>query len=245
MRAHGLFPGPRSLDNAVSPPTPDLPFGASSRALMTSKSPDVTIDSQVLRQRIATSTSTRRAVPTAPSGDGLLFPTRKIIPMTQALSFYLDALRFPAALTVFVSHYAGGRFSGGLFWQVMPYGRIAVIAVLRTFGFWHRLGANLEEYALGRVARLYSVIVPAFGVTWALDSLAMTIDPCLYGPGWGRAPIHDFSGYVLSALFPVRAGPCPRSLVPIFLFGRSTTRLGTTSCLALQLFFMDGNEFWR
>jgi hypothetical protein len=54
--------------------------------------------------------------------------------MTQALSFYLDALRFPAALTVFVSHYAGGRFSGGHFWQVMPYGRIAVIVVLSTFG---------------------------------------------------------------------------------------------------------------
>jgi peptidoglycan/LPS O-acetylase OafA/YrhL len=29
----------------------------------------------------------------------------------------------------------------------------------------------------------------------------MAIDPCLYGPGWGRAPIHDFSGHVLSALF--------------------------------------------
>ena len=54
---------------------------------------------------------------------------------------------------------------------------------------------------MGRVARLYSVIVPAFGVTWTLDSLAMAIDPRLNGPGWGRAPIHDFSGYVLSALF--------------------------------------------
>lgn len=165
---------------------PDLPSGASSRALISSKSPDVTIDRQVLRQRIATSTSTRRAVPTAPSGDGLLSPTRKIIPMTQGLSFYLDALRFPAALTVFVSHYAGGRFSGGLFWKVMPYGWIAMIVVLRTFGFCHRLGANLKEYALGRVARLYSVIVPTFVVTWALDSLAMAIDPRLYGPGWDR-----------------------------------------------------------
>jgi len=35
--------------------------------------------------------------------------------MTEALSLCLDALRFAAALTVFGSHYAGGRFSGGLF----------------------------------------------------------------------------------------------------------------------------------
>jgi peptidoglycan/LPS O-acetylase OafA/YrhL len=47
--------------------------------------------------------------------------------MKQALSLYLEALRFAAALTAFVSHYAGGPFSGGLFLQVMPYGRIAVI----------------------------------------------------------------------------------------------------------------------
>ena len=37
--------------------------------------------------------------------------------MTNALSLYLDALRFGAALTVFVSHYSTGRISGGLFWQ--------------------------------------------------------------------------------------------------------------------------------
>jgi hypothetical protein len=39
--------------------------------------------------------------------------------MTNALSLYLDALRFGAAFTVFLSHYAAKGFSGGLFWQAM------------------------------------------------------------------------------------------------------------------------------
>ena len=43
--------------------------------------------------------------------------------MTQALSLYLDALRFGAAFTVFVSHWAGERYSGGLFWQLAPPGQ--------------------------------------------------------------------------------------------------------------------------
>jgi peptidoglycan/LPS O-acetylase OafA/YrhL len=35
--------------------------------------------------------------------------------MINAPSLYLDALRFGAAFTVFVSHYADARYSGGLF----------------------------------------------------------------------------------------------------------------------------------
>lgn len=55
--------------------------------------------------------------------------------MTSALSLYLDALRFGAAFIVFVSHYAAGRYSGGLFWQVMDYGRIAVLVFFVLSGF--------------------------------------------------------------------------------------------------------------
>ena len=55
--------------------------------------------------------------------------------MTPALSFYLDLLRFGAALTVFVSHYAAGRISGGLFWQAGDYSRTAVLAFFVLSGF--------------------------------------------------------------------------------------------------------------
>jgi peptidoglycan/LPS O-acetylase OafA/YrhL len=55
--------------------------------------------------------------------------------MTHALSLYLDVLRFGAAFTVFVSHYAHVRHSGGLFWQMIPYGRVAVLAFFVLSGF--------------------------------------------------------------------------------------------------------------
>ena len=40
----------------------------------------------------------------------------RIIAMTQALSLYLDGLRFAAAFTVFLPHYAAGPSQRGLFW---------------------------------------------------------------------------------------------------------------------------------
>ena len=87
--------------------------------------------------------------------------------MTTALSLYLDALRFGAALTVFVSHYSTGRISGGLFWQLEYYGRAAVLMFFVLSGFviaWvsETRERTLEEYGLSRFARLYSVIIPAF-----------------------------------------------------------------------------------
>ena len=55
--------------------------------------------------------------------------------MTNALSLYLDALRFGAAFVVFVSHYVAERYTGGLFWQGMPYGRTAVLVFFVLSGF--------------------------------------------------------------------------------------------------------------
>ena len=55
--------------------------------------------------------------------------------MTQALSLYLDALRFGAAFTVFASHWAAARYSGGLFWRVMGYGRTSVNVFFVLSGF--------------------------------------------------------------------------------------------------------------
>jgi len=130
--------------------------------------------------------------------------------MTKALSLYLDALRFGAAFTVFMAHYADGRFSGGLFWQMQPYGHTAVIVFFVLSGFviaWvtETREGTLEEYALSRAARLYSVIVPAFIVTALLDHIAMAIDPRLYGPEtlppMLRGPINVPLGYLLSLVF--------------------------------------------
>lgn len=125
--------------------------------------------------------------------------------MTNALSLYLDALRLAAALTVFVSHYSAERISGGLFWQ-FDGGRTAVLVFFVLSGFviaWvsDTRERTLEEYGLSRVARLYSVIIPAFVLTAALDSIGKAIDPRLYGLEWGHSMAHPVIGYVLSAVF--------------------------------------------
>ena len=128
--------------------------------------------------------------------------------MTNALSLYLDALRFGAAFAVFLSHF--GRVSGGLFWQMQPYARTAVLVFFVLSGFviaWvtETRERTLEEYALSRIARLYSVILPAFILTAVLDQIAMAIDPRLYGPEplplMCRGPVNVFLGYVLSLVF--------------------------------------------
>ena len=126
--------------------------------------------------------------------------------MTQALSLYLDALRFGAAFTVFASHWAAARYSGGLFWRVMGYGRTSVIVFFVLSGFviaWvtETRERTFEDYAFSRIARLYSVIVPAFLLTAVLNRLAIAIDPQLYGPKLRLSPAEDFLGYALSAVF--------------------------------------------
>src|SRR5215469_16295328 len=128
--------------------------------------------------------------------------------MTNGLSLYLDVLRFGAAFAVFTSHF--GRFSGGMLWQMEPYGRTGVMVFFVLSGFviaWvtETRERTVDEYALSRVARLYSVILPAFILTAVLDQIAMAIDPRLYGPEaiplMNRGPIDVSLGYALSLVF--------------------------------------------
>jgi peptidoglycan/LPS O-acetylase OafA/YrhL len=128
--------------------------------------------------------------------------------MTKPLSLYLDALRFGAAFTVFLSHC--GRVTAGMFWQIQPYGVTAVFVFFVLSGFviaWvtETREGTLEEYALSRVARLYSVVLPVLIATAVLDHIAMAIDPSLYGPEplpiMSRDPLYAVLGYALSAVF--------------------------------------------
>jgi peptidoglycan/LPS O-acetylase OafA/YrhL len=128
--------------------------------------------------------------------------------MTNALSLYLDVLRFGAAFTVFLSHF--GRVSGGVFWQMQPYGHTAVFVFFVLSGFviaWvtETRERTFDDYALSRVARLYSVILPAFILTAVLDHIAMAVDPHLYGaealPIMSHGPLSATVGYVLSVVF--------------------------------------------
>jgi len=161
--------------------------------------------------------------------------------MTNALSLYLDALRFGAAFTVFLSHYAAGRISGGLLWR-FDYGRTAVIVFFVLSGFviaWvsDTRERTLEEYGLSRIARLYSVIIPAFILTAVLDWLGKEIDPGLYARGWGHITAHPVMDYALSAVFLGESWTA--RVLPGFNV-RSITRLGIISCLQPPCFCTGG-----
>src|SRR5262249_3132860 len=49
--------------------------------------------------------------------------------------------------------------------------------------------------------RLYSVIIPTFLLTAALDCAGKTLSPRLYGREWGHATAHPLLAYLLSAAF--------------------------------------------
>ena len=164
--------------------------------------------------------------------------------MTNALSLYLDALRFGAALAFFLSHYSTGRISGGLFWQ-FDGGRTAVLVFFVLSGFviaWvsETRERTLEEYGLSRVARLYSVIIPAFVLTAALDRIGKAIDPRLYGPEWGHSTAHPVIDYVtLGGVSRRELDDTSSARASTSLIGRSITRLGIMSYSQPPYFFGD------
>jgi peptidoglycan/LPS O-acetylase OafA/YrhL len=109
-------------------------------------------------------------------------------------SLYLDAVRFLAALIVFLGHFATYALSGGLFWQIAPFRHDAVIVffVLSGFVIAHAVAKgehDVKVYVANRAARIYSVTIPAIAITVALDSVALHFkqDYCAWGCSTGPA----------------------------------------------------------
>lgn len=105
--------------------------------------------------------------------------------MTPAYSTYLDLTRFTAALLVFLHHFAFRHLTGGEYAAIGGYGEDAVMVFFVLSGFVIAYVSDQREhtlldYSASRLARLYSVVVPAVFVTLVLDSIGRTIDPQLY-----------------------------------------------------------------
>jgi peptidoglycan/LPS O-acetylase OafA/YrhL len=126
--------------------------------------------------------------------------------MPIGLSLYLDLLRFGLALTVMLGHASDPAFVGtSSFLGHFPrYGLTAVTGFFVLSGLViARVSAGNEgdprRYFAARVARIYSVVLPALVLTAVLDALGAHIDPHLYASG----PIHLGSQeprrYVLTA----------------------------------------------
>lgn len=111
--------------------------------------------------------------------------------MNRGFSLYLDALRFLAALAVFVSHLAYARFThGNMQWiRDVNLGSDAVVVFFVLSGYVIAYTTFARDrgpvaFAEARIARLYSVVVPALLITFTLDSIGSWVQPQIYEATW-------------------------------------------------------------
>jgi peptidoglycan/LPS O-acetylase OafA/YrhL len=108
--------------------------------------------------------------------------------LTKTQSTYLNILRFCAALLVLFFHASYKRFDGGWLEPVSYFGHDAVITFFVLSGFIisyvsHIKEHTFENFMLHRMARLWSVVVPALVLTVILDQIGLIINPYMYeGP---------------------------------------------------------------
>ena len=107
--------------------------------------------------------------------------------MNKTASIYLDLIRFLSAILVFLAHAKYNRFDGEWLKSVgdLGLGHDAVIIFFVLSGFiiayiTSRKESTLVNYSKRRLARLYSVVVPALVLTLVLDYFGKSINPDMY-----------------------------------------------------------------
>jgi peptidoglycan/LPS O-acetylase OafA/YrhL len=124
-------------------------------------------------------------------------------------SLYLDLARFLAALVVFLVHlqvHASSRFSP--FWRFhlnfMSQTAVTVFFVLSGYVIAHVLATRENtavDYAASRLARLYSVVVPALILTAVCNYLITLKYPDLYQTIRAQGHLTETLHYVATGLF--------------------------------------------
>jgi peptidoglycan/LPS O-acetylase OafA/YrhL len=143
--------------------------------------------------------------------------------MSKATSVFLDILRVVAALVVFVGHCT--QFWSGELFQVMKHvGHDAVVVFFVLSGYviaFSALGKARDgkSYALARLSRLYSVVLPALVLTFVLQWVGTMINPAFYAE---IVRPHDGLRMVLSGLFLQEAwtiSASPATNLPLWSLG--------------------------
>lgn len=105
--------------------------------------------------------------------------------MNTTTSIYLDLIRFIAAVLVFTHHLAYERITGTTLGQLGAFGEDGVMIFFVLSGYViayvsvEKEGTP-REYFSSRIARLYSVVIPALVLTVVLDYCGRQLDSTLY-----------------------------------------------------------------
>ena len=126
--------------------------------------------------------------------------------MKKEVSIYLDAVRFLAALVVFMAHFSLHRLSGGFLWQFNAYGHQAVTVFFVLSGFVIAYATDTRErtagaYCVSRASRMYSVALPAVILTAVLDQIGSHWRPELYTADWGFVQDLSFHRFFAALTF--------------------------------------------
>ena len=124
--------------------------------------------------------------------------------MPGRVSLYLDAARLLAAVAVFVSH--SKFYTGGLLWQAELVNQHAVLIFFVLSGFVIAyVTASTERdaasYAVNRLARLYSVVLPALVLTYTLAAIGVAEAPSVYEMAASVGAAHHARDALASLLF--------------------------------------------
>jgi len=124
--------------------------------------------------------------------------------MDRGYSLYLDVLRFSAAMVVFFSHVASQDLTNGFLWQFKAYSQTAVMIFFVMSGYviafvTNEKEKNITDFAVARVSRLWSIVIPALILTAVCDYIGLKINPDLYlNSAWPYPEASQFIHYLLS-----------------------------------------------
>lgn len=109
--------------------------------------------------------------------------------LPSTVSLYLDLVRFLAAVCVFVTHAKYHRFTNGWLDGIGRYGSDAVMIFFVLSGLviahvTQTKERNIESYAISRLARLWSVALPALLLSVIADSIGIHLYPSMYDGLW-------------------------------------------------------------
>ena len=138
-----------------------------------------------------------------------LAPARQIVKsqISSALSIYLDLARFLAAVAVVVCHMEEGLYRGGFPFAVhLGAEAVGIFFVLSGFVIAFVCDGRERDartYAISRMSRMYSVVIPCLLLTVVLDLAGRHVSPDFYTHLWLPlgSPIKEIGKFLVSLTF--------------------------------------------